>query len=80
MDGSSTPTRAQYVSATCVVFTHYSGDTASVVDEHFSRALNFSTKESKGEYLINKLKSKLSNGKSLEKRPYQNKKKKHLNN
>lgn len=51
MDGSSTPTRAQYVSATCVVFTHYSGDTASVVDEHFSRALNFSNKESKGEYL-----------------------------
>lgn len=51
MDGSSTPTRAQYVSATCVVFTHYSGDTASVVDEHFSRALNFSTKESKGEWL-----------------------------
>ncbi|KAG4077058.1 hypothetical protein HA402_016045 [Bradysia odoriphaga] len=47
MDGSSTPTRAQYVSATCVVFTHYSGDTASVVDEHFSRALNFSNKESK---------------------------------
>lgn len=37
--------RAQYVSATCVVFTHYSGDTASVVDEHFSRALNFSNKD-----------------------------------
>ncbi|XP_037948010.1 protein vestigial-like [Teleopsis dalmanni] len=33
--------RAQYLSATCVVFTNYSGDTASVVDEHFSRALNF---------------------------------------
>lgn len=48
MDGTSTPTRAQYVSASCVVFTHYSGDTASVVDEHFSRALNFSNKESKG--------------------------------
>lgn len=42
--------RAQYVSATCVVFTHYSGDTASVVDEHFSRALNFSNKDAnKGE-------------------------------
>ncbi|XP_036331258.1 protein vestigial isoform X1 [Rhagoletis pomonella] len=39
--------RAQYLSATCVVFTNYSGDTASVVDEHFSRALNFSNKESK---------------------------------
>ncbi|KAL1398289.1 hypothetical protein pipiens_009089 [Culex pipiens pipiens] len=40
--------RAQYVSATCVVFTHYSGDSASVVDEHFSRALNFSDKNNKG--------------------------------
>lgn len=39
--------RAQYLSASCVVFTNYSGDTASVVDEHFSRALNFSNKESK---------------------------------
>ncbi|EAT45465.1 AAEL003263-PA, partial [Aedes aegypti] len=39
--------RAQYVSATCVVFTHYSGDAASVVDEHFSRALNFSDKNNK---------------------------------
>lgn len=41
--------RAQYLSATCVVFTNYSGDTASVVDEHFSRALNFNNKDSKGE-------------------------------
>lgn len=49
LDGSGTPTRAQYLSASCVVFTHYSGDTASVVDEHFSRALNFSNKDSKGE-------------------------------
>lgn len=28
------------MSANCVVFTHYSGDTAAVVDEHFSRALS----------------------------------------
>ncbi|XP_029708857.1 protein vestigial [Aedes albopictus] len=42
--------RAQYVSATCVVFTHYSGDAASVVDEHFSRALNFSDKNNKEGY------------------------------
>lgn len=42
--------RAQYVSATCVVFTHYSGDSASVVDEHFSRALNFSEKNNKGKF------------------------------
>ncbi|XP_047986694.1 protein vestigial [Leguminivora glycinivorella] len=31
--------RAQYVSANCVVFTHYSGDVAAVVDEHFAKAL-----------------------------------------
>ncbi|XP_013178097.1 PREDICTED: protein vestigial [Papilio xuthus] len=31
--------RAQYVSANCVVFTHYAGDVAAVVDEHFARAL-----------------------------------------
>lgn len=49
LDGGNggTPARAQYISASCVVFTHYSGDTASVVDEHFSRALNFSSKDSK---------------------------------
>lgn len=44
--------RAQYISASCVVFTNYSGDTSTVVDEHFSRALNFSNKESKGEFLF----------------------------
>lgn len=50
LDGSGTPTRAQYLSATCIVYTHYSGDTATVVDEHFSRALNFSNKDSKGKF------------------------------
>ncbi|KAG8191175.1 hypothetical protein JTE90_011859 [Oedothorax gibbosus] len=30
---------AQYLSANCVLFTYYSGDIASVVDEHFARAL-----------------------------------------
>lgn len=35
-----TAAHAQYVSVNCVVFTHYTGDVASVVDEHFSRALN----------------------------------------
>uniref|UniRef100_A0A182Y9R3 Transcription cofactor vestigial-like protein 2 n=1 Tax=Anopheles stephensi TaxID=30069 RepID=A0A182Y9R3_ANOST len=49
--GGSGNGRAQYVSATCVVFTHYSGDAASVVDEHFSRALNFSDKNNKGKWL-----------------------------
>lgn len=40
--------RAQYVSANCVVFTHYQGDAASVVDEHFSRALDKTTTHTKG--------------------------------
>nr|XP_045613104.1 zinc-finger homeodomain protein 7-like [Procambarus clarkii] len=30
----------KYVSANCMVVTHYAGDTAAVVDEHFSRALS----------------------------------------
>ncbi|XP_077289158.1 transcription factor vestigial isoform X2 [Arctopsyche grandis] len=37
--GGGGGSRAQYVSANCVVFTHYSGDVAAVVDEHFTRAL-----------------------------------------
>lgn len=44
--------RTQYVSATCVVVTHYSGDVASVVDEHFTRALNFNDKNSKGTFNV----------------------------
>lgn len=32
--------RAQYMSANCVVVTHYQGDAASVVDEHFTKALD----------------------------------------
>lgn len=40
--------RAQYVSANCVVFTHYSGDVAAVVDEHFTRALSLD--KPKGQY------------------------------
>lgn len=38
----------QYISANCVVFMSYSGDTASVVDQHFSRALNSTQPESAG--------------------------------
>lgn len=44
--------RTQYVSATCVVVTHYSGDVANVVDEHFTRALNFNDKSGKGKPCI----------------------------
>lgn len=39
-DGDQQHKEAQYLSANCVVFMSYSGDTASVVDQHFSRALN----------------------------------------
>lgn len=42
--------RTQYVSATCIVVTHYSGDVTAVVDEHFTRALSFSDKNSKGKW------------------------------
>ncbi|XP_001361643.2 protein vestigial [Drosophila pseudoobscura] len=45
--GGNSQGQAQYLSATCVVFTNYSGDTASVVDEHFSRALNYNNKDTK---------------------------------
>ncbi|XP_075752140.1 uncharacterized protein LOC119174187 isoform X2 [Rhipicephalus microplus] len=37
---SAAPGDAHYVSDNCVVFTYYSGDISSVVDEHFSRALS----------------------------------------
>lgn len=43
----ATSSRAQYVSANCVVFTHYQGDASAVVDEHFSRALD-KTSHTKG--------------------------------
>lgn len=42
--------RAQYLSATCVVVTHYDGDSSNVVDEHFAKALNFSEKTNKGKF------------------------------
>ncbi|CAH1392147.1 unnamed protein product [Nezara viridula] len=43
-EDSTSSSRAQYVSANCVVFTHYTGDVAAVVDEHFTRALSTDTK------------------------------------
>ncbi len=33
--------RPQYMSANCVVFTHYTGDVQAVVEEHFTRALSY---------------------------------------
>ncbi|XP_031784818.1 protein vestigial [Nasonia vitripennis] len=38
-DSDDSESRAQYVSANCVVFTHYRGDAATEVEEHFQRAL-----------------------------------------
>lgn len=49
---SRTSAQMQYLSATCVVITNYAGDTANVVDEHFSRALNHSNKDNKGKYFF----------------------------
>lgn len=48
---------AHYISASCVVFTYFSGDSSSVVDQHFSRALsqqtyNSSDKSSKGRHQL----------------------------
>lgn len=34
------PKDTQYLTANCVLFTYFTGDTSSVVDEHFSRALS----------------------------------------
>lgn len=54
--------RTQYVSATCVVVTHYSGDVANVVDEHFTRALNFNNdKTSKGKHIAQSAKRFIGN-------------------
>nr|CAH7719746.1 unnamed protein product [Callosobruchus chinensis] len=50
--GAGGGSRAQYVSANCVVFTHYQGDAASVVDEHFSRALDKTTTHAKGKHYL----------------------------
>lgn len=49
-DEDTTSSRAQYVSANCVVFTHYQGDASNVVDEHFTRALDKTTTQGKGQY------------------------------
>lgn len=38
---TSSNSRAQYMSANCVVFTHYTGDVQAVVEEHFTRALSY---------------------------------------
>lgn len=34
------PPEAEYLNSRCVLFTYFQGDISSVVDEHFSRALN----------------------------------------
>ncbi|XP_041354418.1 transcription cofactor vestigial-like protein 2 [Gigantopelta aegis] len=39
-DKGSQPKETHYLNANCVLLTYFSGDTSSVVDEHFSRALS----------------------------------------
>ncbi|KAL2724242.1 protein vestigial isoform X4 [Vespula squamosa] len=60
-DGES---RAQYVSANCVVFTHYRGDAASEVEEHFQRALAHDKPKGKINWILysntNKCSSKMN--------------------
>ncbi|CAH1226289.1 VGLL2 [Branchiostoma lanceolatum] len=38
--GGDKPPEAEYINSKCVLFTYFSGDCNSVVDEHFSRALS----------------------------------------
>ncbi|XP_078699850.1 transcription cofactor vestigial-like protein 2 [Branchiostoma floridae x Branchiostoma belcheri] len=39
-NGGEKPPEAEYINSKCVLFTYFSGDCNSVVDEHFSRALS----------------------------------------
>ncbi|KAM6447237.1 transcription cofactor vestigial-like protein 3 isoform 2-T2 [Liasis olivaceus] len=39
-DEKDQPTEMEYLNSRCVLFTYFQGDIGSVVDEHFSRALN----------------------------------------
>ncbi|KAI8791423.1 transcription cofactor vestigial-like protein 2 [Biomphalaria glabrata] len=40
LDKSSQPKSTHYLTSNCVLLTYFSGETAAVVDEHFSRALS----------------------------------------
>ena len=62
-DADEAHKEAQYLSANCVLFMHYSGDASSVVDEHFTRALNQDqgyTSDGKGVIMKSKLTFKSS--------------------
>lgn len=39
-DEKDQPAEMEYLNSRCVLFTYFQGDIGSVVDEHFSRALN----------------------------------------
>lgn len=39
-DPESEPRGSQYLNANCLLLTYFHGDTSTVVDEHFSRALS----------------------------------------
>lgn len=40
VDKSAQPKATHYLNSNCVLFTYFTGETAAVVDEHFSRALS----------------------------------------
>ena len=48
LDKDSQPQTTQYLSPSCVIFTYFSGDIASNVDDHFSRSLSDTQGSSKG--------------------------------
>ena len=48
LDKDSQPQTTQYLSPACVIFTYFSGDIASNVDDHFSRSLSDTQGSSKG--------------------------------
>lgn len=61
-DEKDQPTEMEYLNSRCVLFTYFQGDIGSVVDEHFSRALN-QANNFNSEAVISKTKTDLWKGK-----------------
>uniref|UniRef100_A0ACB8FGY4 Uncharacterized protein n=1 Tax=Sphaerodactylus townsendi TaxID=933632 RepID=A0ACB8FGY4_9SAUR len=58
-DEKDQPAEMEYLNSRCVLFTYFQGDIESVVDEHFSRALN-QTSSFNPEFVISKNKAGLN--------------------
>lgn len=61
-DDKDQPTEMEYLNSRCVLFTYFQGDIGSVVDEHFSRALN-QANNFNSEAVLSKTKTDLCRGK-----------------